>query len=126
MDESTKMTTHADYWREPMPEEMAQRTMSEELFEFAVQQGSGYCSSRARGAWDANDAEAFGAFKAAERVAIFRTMRHLGFRPETAEDSVIIRTPALVFSGIGQVCHETETIRLKSHADAEVFLAASW
>ncbi|MCE0464869.1 hypothetical protein [Pseudomonas uvaldensis] len=116
------MSTQHDYWRDPMPEEMAQRVLGAEQFDFAVKQGSGYCSCHASGAWQSNDAERFGAYKAAERTAIFRTLSHQGFKPEKTPSAVVIHERGIVFGSSG-AREDTQSIFIKSHAEALDFIS---
>jgi len=55
-----------------MPEETARRVLGTEHFDYVVERGAAYCSSRAAGSWYANLQESFGAYKAAERIAMER------------------------------------------------------
>jgi len=52
-----------------MPRETAREVLGVAHYDYAVDRGPGYCASRAAGSWDANDKDAFGAYKAAQREA---------------------------------------------------------
>jgi len=70
---------HPDYWRNPMPENLARKILSEGHYEVVVAKGSAYCAGRARGAWDANDEAAYGAYRSAEETAKLRSaQKHAG------------------------------------------------
>lgn len=65
----------ASYWQEPMCETTARRVLGDAHFDYAVRQGAGYCASRRRGAWDANQPESFAAYDCAGRVAAKATVQ---------------------------------------------------
>ncbi|NML31807.1 hypothetical protein [Paraburkholderia antibiotica] len=69
---STRPVIHgiSDWWCDPMPEDMARRVLGSAHFDWTVGQGAPSCAARAAGAWQANLQEYFGAYKAAERVAV--------------------------------------------------------
>ncbi|OXI61683.1 hypothetical protein CFB81_34885 [Burkholderia sp. AU28863] len=62
------MSDSPDYWRDEMSEAIARRVLGTH-FHYAIVQGVGFCASHAAGAWQANLAESFGAYKTAERIA---------------------------------------------------------
>lgn len=111
-----------DYWRSPMTDDDAKRLLGSDQFDYAVKQGSGFCSCRAKQAWYANDAEEFGAYRAAERSAIFQTLLRQGFKPEQHIGYVLVNEPVMVLGASG-VRHETHALRISSHDEAMDFIA---
>lgn len=71
---NTKPATQAkpSLWRDPIDDAHARRILSPEFFDYAVASGPAHCYGKAMGAWAANDAETFAAYKAAERRALAR------------------------------------------------------
>ncbi len=57
------------YWHNPMNVETARRVLGSAHFDYAVEQGAGFCESRANGAWMANTPESYAAYICAANVA---------------------------------------------------------
>lgn len=63
------MNSETNYWHDEMSVEIARSVLGARHFDYSVQQGAAFCSSRAGFAWQANNQEHYGAYKAAERAA---------------------------------------------------------
>jgi hypothetical protein len=61
-------------WRERTEEE-ARDILGSDIFDRAVAAGEGFCLSRARGYWDANEGEYNGAYICAARMAAKNSLK---------------------------------------------------
>lgn len=59
----------SDFWRDPMPEDMARRVLGNEHFDWIIARGAARCSMRAMDCWHGNQQEGYGAYRTAERIA---------------------------------------------------------